>query len=109
MDSAASPLLTIHSHHRAPYPSWQTSPDDGRYLGYFENSYGEQWIFEYDYATESGVLRGGDVDWEPHKVGEGGQVPGLNLGREEQAWVYACWLAATAGRESRAKRRSSEH
>jgi hypothetical protein len=31
--------------------------------GYFQNRFGEQWIFVYDPETKVGELRGGDIGW----------------------------------------------
>jgi hypothetical protein len=70
----------------------------GRYQGYFENRYGEQWIFIFDYATDQGYLRGGDTGWDTVYAlpGDGtfpaGQLPILN--EEEQLWLRACVRAA---------------
>lgn len=35
----------------------------GNYYGYFENGYGEQFIFAYDFDKESGSVWGGDCGW----------------------------------------------
>jgi hypothetical protein len=68
-----------------------------RYLGYFENEYGEQSIFAYDRAARKGTLYMGDAGWEhPHTVVDG-LVPGLILSPGERAWLSACWKAATRG------------
>ncbi len=66
-----------------------------RYHGYFENEYGEQAIFVYDYEVNEGTLWMGDAGWEtPHKVIEA-RVPELVLGRNEALWLYNCWMTAT--------------
>lgn len=61
------------------------------YVGYFENRYGEQWIFTYDRRSRTARLRGGDAHWT-HVVLEG-EVEGLILGAEESTWLRACWKA----------------
>jgi hypothetical protein len=66
----------------------------GVYLSYYENQFGEQNIFIYDYKTKEAFLYMGDAGWErPHKVVEGGRVPGLIYGEDEATWLFACWMA----------------
>lgn len=46
------------------------SYDECDYIGYFQNHYGEQWIFTvakgdlHEETPHKGQLRGGDIDWE---------------------------------------------
>ena len=94
----SDPLLTIHNHHTAACgdaPS-VTSESGNPYIGYFENPFGEQWIFTFDRKSKRAVLRGGDAGWETaFEVVDGG-VANLILGEEERVWLQACWIAATA-------------
>ena len=64
------------------------------YVGYFENPYGEQWIFTLDRVTGKATLRGGDVGWNTKFDVTNGSVADLILGKEEQLWLQACWSAA---------------
>lgn len=94
----SDPLLTIRNHHvvecgDAPII---TGSIDNQYTGYFENPFGEQWIFTFDRKSGKGVLRGGDVGWDSKFEVVGGRVVGLIVGKEEGAWLHACWSAATA-------------
>lgn len=41
------------------------------YRSEFIDEYGENWIFEYNYNTGKGVLRGSEVNWQPHPVVDG--------------------------------------
>jgi excisionase family DNA binding protein len=67
---------------------------DGAYLSYYENRYGEQNIFVYNYQTKEAFLYMGDAGWErPRQVIEGGKVPGLIYGEDEAMWLFACWMA----------------
>jgi len=70
----------------------------GRYIGYFENEYGEQWLFVLDHGSETGMLYGGDVGWEQGYPVVDGVADDLILNAPEIAWLQACWAAATAGR-----------
>ncbi len=91
-------IFSITNHHT---PACGTPPriDDAappQYRGYFENRYGEQAIFVYDETRRQGTLYLGDAGWDtPYPVVDG-QVPDLLLGRDEQAWLRACWRAARA-------------
>ncbi len=98
--SAPSPLFTVTNHHvpdsgRPP----QIDGDQPGYHGYFENLYGEQFILyiprpETPDLRPMGTLWCGDAGWEhPYQVVEGVAI-GLIMGKEEIAWLQACWLAA---------------
>ena len=66
-----------------------------RYHGYFENEYGEQAIFIYDYEVKEGTLYMGDAGWERAFKVVNARVPELVLGRNEALWLYNCWMTAT--------------
>jgi hypothetical protein len=90
------PILTIynqHTVHCGTPPSINNDPPEV-YIGYFENPFREQWIFTFDFKTRAATLRGGDIGWESECEVRDGRVDGLILGKEELAWLYACWKAA---------------
>src|SRR5262245_25862498 len=64
------------------------------YYGYFENRFGEQWVFVYDHERKIAELRGGEIGWDQIVTVHDGQVD-LILGKAEAAWLQACWKAAT--------------
>jgi hypothetical protein len=89
-------ILTIYNRHTeacGPPPAVSNESPDV-YVGYFENRYGEQWIFTYDRRTRTAILRGGDTHWAATHVVLDGEVDGLILGAEESTWLRACWEAA---------------
>jgi hypothetical protein len=92
----SEPLLSIGNHH-APAcgdPPIVNGRDPSLYVGYFENEYGEQWVFTYHRETKIAELRGGDVGWtKVFEVVDGRAEIVLNAG--ESAWLQACWRAAT--------------
>jgi hypothetical protein len=45
-------------------PRLRNTADPGRYHGYFENRYGEQFVFTFDRATGTGTISGGDLGWD---------------------------------------------
>ena len=49
-------------------PRLRNTADPGLYHGYFENRYGEQFIFTFDRATGAGTVWGGDLGWGEPKA-----------------------------------------
>ena len=48
-------------------PRLRNTSAPGLYYGYFENRYGEQFIFTFDRATGTGTVSGGDLGWDDRK------------------------------------------
>lgn len=67
------------------------------YTSEFKNRYGEQWIFEYDYATGKAFLKGSDVDHQSYSVIDG-RAPDLLLNNEEILWLRRTWANALSSR-----------
>jgi hypothetical protein len=91
------PILTIyntHTEHCGIPPSVCNNPP-GAYIGYFENPFGDQWIFTFDFKTRAATLRGGDIGWDRECEVRDGRVDGIILGKEELAWLGACCKAAS--------------
>jgi hypothetical protein len=95
----SEPLLRIRNHHTPACgdPPVINGDDPALYVGYFENAFGEQWIFTYHRETRKAELRGGDVDWNTVHEVHGGRVDGLVLGKAEAAWLQACCWAVVPG------------
>ena len=92
----SEPLLQIHNRHAVACgdPPIVNSDDPHLYVGYFQNAFGEQWIFTSNNKTGEATLRGGDIGWNNAQPVKEGHVEGLILGRAESAWLQACWEAA---------------
>ena len=92
----SDPLLTIRNHHAVSCgePPIVDGNAEDCYVGYFENPYGEQWIFTMNRKTGRATLGGGDVGWNTTFDVTNGAVADLILGREEQLWLQACWTSA---------------
>jgi hypothetical protein len=58
---------THHERCGAP-PRVRNSDNPGLYYGYFENRYGEQFIFTFDRGTGTGMVSGGDLGWGDSKA-----------------------------------------
>ena len=64
-------VFAAHNHHDlrcGPPPRLRNTDDLGLYYGYFENRYGEQFVFTFDRATGTGTVSGGDLGWDDPKV-----------------------------------------
>ena len=68
------------------------------YRSTFTAENGDTWIFEYDYSTETGVVRGSDIGDDEYKVIEGVAYD-LVMDRFEKRWLLTAWEEAT-GRKS---------
>jgi hypothetical protein len=89
---AGDPFFVVRDKHTEVegLPRLFTNDDPNLYLGFFENLYGEQWVFVFKRDTKEGVLYGGDIGWEePSPVVDGRAQ--IVLGKEEQMWLGACW------------------
>ena len=95
----STPILAVYNNHS---PSCGVPPiarnSEETYIGYFENTHGEQWIFTCNRKTKAAFLYGGDIDWSGRQVVDG-SVPGLPLSDEEANWLRTCWIAI-AGKQS---------
>ena len=93
-------LMRLSNHHVSLAPVIEERP--GRYLGYFENKFGEQLVFVHDDGESDAVVLLGDLGWEPLRVSDVGGLPdagGVILNDEERAFVNACWIATGWRRE----------
>ncbi|MBI4316907.1 MAG: hypothetical protein HY675_00335 [Chloroflexi bacterium] len=90
-------VFAAHNHHGADCGTPPAIDENvpSQYIGYFENSYGEQAIFVYERDSGRATLRMGDYGWDhPIQVVDGGAI-GVVLTPAELLWLQACWLAAT--------------
>jgi hypothetical protein len=69
-----------------PPPRLRNTDNIGLYEGYFENRYGEQFVFTFDRATGIGTVSGGDLGWDDPKP--------FNLGLLDEALRSTQDLAA---------------
>jgi len=87
-------LLEIDNVHVAncgPPPSIDATH---KYVGYFENPYGEQWVFIGDPSTGNARIHGGDVGWETgHDVSLNSPCPDMILNEPEKLWIITCFMA----------------
>ncbi|CAH1000956.1 hypothetical protein LEM8419_01969 [Neolewinella maritima] len=69
---------------------------EGKYKGYYENVYGEQFIFLGDRQTERAVIYGGDFGWETEIVIFAGMDGGdWIFGDAEILWISNCYATMT--------------
>ena len=96
----SEPLLQIPNKHSPSCgdPPILAGDDPDLYIGYFQNEFGEQWLFTFHRPSRTAELRGGDLGWaEPIPV-QDGMPQDVILNGAEQAWLDACWQAAVDGR-----------
>ena len=93
-----TPIFSVGNKHVAGsgQPPHFDGDAQGRYHGYFENEYGEQAVFVFDYETGMGTLWMGDAGWDNIIAVVDGVAQDLILNEAEVLWLQACWLAATA-------------
>ncbi len=101
-------LLRVGNRHAAA-PTIEERP--GRYLGYFENKFGEQLVFVHEAGELAATLFHSDVAWEPRRVTDASGLPGVGdlvLNEEERAFLMACWISTAWRREdARSGRRAA--
>ena len=101
-------LFTVGNHHSEECGTAPEINGDeaGVYSSYFENSDGEQFVFQYQRSTGEAVLRGGDLGWDesyeiPQMAGD------IVLNDAEFLWLMACCMAVgidpSAMQKARAK------
>jgi len=49
-------------------PRLRNTDNPGLYHGYFENYFGEQFVFTFDRSSGTGTISGGDLDWGNSKT-----------------------------------------
>jgi hypothetical protein len=73
-DQDAGDVSLVFAAHNTHYercgapPRLRNTDNPGLYYGYFENRYGEQFVFVFDRATKTGTVSGGDLDWGDPKA-----------------------------------------
>jgi hypothetical protein len=86
-------LLEIDNRHFASCGPPPTLDARNKYVGYFENPYGEQWVFIGDPETGEAVIRGGDIGWAAeHKVSLKDPCPKIILNDAERMWIITCFM-----------------
>ncbi len=123
MTTEKTVIFTASNHHieQCGTPP-RVNADQPGYHSYFENHYGEQWIFHYDTETEEGWVWGGDKGWESiHRVASTpkttavgemtfvSMAPDLILNTPENLWLAACMQAAEMNKDFRLKKRQEDN
>lgn len=90
----ANTLLVVENRNNMEAPLLLHQNGDNLFVSYFENQYGEQWLFVHNRENNLSYVYGGDVDWEKYAV-EDGVAADLVLSDDEQFWILACYSAAT--------------
>lgn len=99
-------VLTVPNSH---YECCGKPPDlnaKDAYTAYFENDYGEQIVFQYDYKSKKGTLWHGDYGWEEPVQVMAGETT-MIMGEEEREWLWLVWRVATRSETKEFQLRSS--
>lgn len=87
-------VLTIPNCHTMSCGKPPDLKTEDRYTAYFENNYGEQLVFQYNFEAKKGTLWHGDYSWEePVAVMGGGTT--MIMDEEEREWLRLVWRVAT--------------
>jgi hypothetical protein len=89
-------VFAAHNNHdprRGRPPRVRNTDNPGLYHGYFENRYGEQFVFTFDRATRTGMISGGDLGWDDPKP--------FTLGLLDEVLRSTRKVAAQVGGEAR--------
>jgi hypothetical protein len=87
-----------HSARCGAPPRIRNTSDLSLYYGYFENRYGEQFVFTFDRATGNGTVAGGDLGWdEPKSFSAGLLDEALRSTQKLAAQVEALGRTEAAG------------
>ncbi len=103
--SSTEPLLTLYNRHNAACgePPHLTNNDRGRYIGYFANEHGDQWLFVDDPPTGTAILRCGDANWATtYRIHGPDDLPS-HMNDAERTWARICWQAASFSMRERAQ------
>jgi hypothetical protein len=87
-------LLEIDNLHIAECGTPPSLDAAHKYVGYFENYFGEQWVFIGDRKTGEAVIYGGDAGWrKKYEVSRENPCPvDLVLNQAERHWIIACFM-----------------
>ncbi|WP_282126970.1 restriction endonuclease [Marinifilum flexuosum] len=91
-------IFTINNRHISSCGTIPEIDKKDKYLGYFENEYGEQTFFIGDYKDKSAVIRGGDFGWETEiKISLGMQEFNYIFNQREILWISNCFATMLKG------------
>ena len=60
------------------------------YFSYYDNEFGEQWVFIFNRETKMAELLGGDVGWDNVFQVKNGNVAEFILSQNEKEWLGVC-------------------
>lgn len=88
------PILQINNLHTPECGAPPAVDATGKFVSYFENRFGEQWVLVGDQASGKAVVYAGDCHWErPIEVSVDQPYPAATLQEGEKMWLIACLAA----------------
>lgn len=87
-------LLQIDNFHSVECGAPPTVDARGKFVSYFENGFGEQWVLVGDKACGKAVVYAGDCHLgKPMEASVDQPYPGATLQEAEKMWLVACLTA----------------
>ena len=87
-------MLQIDNLHTPECGEPPTVDAAGKFVSYFENGLGEQWVLVGDNISGKAVVYAGDCHWgEPMEVSFDNPYPQATLQEAEKMWLIACLAA----------------
>jgi hypothetical protein len=92
IDKMKSDIFTIENNHVLSCGQIPKIDKDNKYLGYYENEFGEQFFFIGDYVNKNAIIRGGDFGWETEiEINLGMKNFDYIFSMSEILWICCCF------------------
>ena len=89
-------VFTIKNHHVEDCGEPPKLDFNNKYLGYYENEFGEQFFFIGDYAERKAIIRGGDIGWETEvEIHLEMEASEIMFSKDELVWMAHCYSTMT--------------
>jgi len=98
IDKMKADIFTIDNNHISSCGTIPEIDKENKYIGYFENEYGEQSFFIGDYDKKKAIIRGGDFGWETEiEISLGMTEFNYIFNLPEILWISNCFTTMTRG------------
>ncbi len=85
------PVLQVDNLHTPECGAPPTVDATGKFVSYFENGFGEQWVLVGDRASGKAVIYAGDCHWgKSMEVSVDQPYPRATLQEPEKMWLVVC-------------------
>lgn len=92
IDKIKADIFTIDNNHIVSCGKIPEIDKENKYLGYYENEFGEQFFFIGDYVNKNAIIRGGDFGWETEiEINLGMKNFDYIFSMSEILWICCCF------------------